>query len=85
MFPKRSLKLALAAAVAGLAVGYLAHRNDRRAGAFATLQGIEWFLTAGGATLLMDVVRAALEDDEDLEVTERITRIHQTVTDHRPD
>jgi hypothetical protein len=79
------MKLALGAAVAGLVAGYVAHRGDRRVRAFALLQGIEWFVSAGGAALMADTVRKALEDDHDLEVTERIVRVRQAVVDRMPD
>lgn len=84
VLPKPSMKLALAAAVAGLVAGYLAHRNDQRARAFAVLQGFEWFVSAGGAALLADAVREALEDDHDLEVTERVVRMRQAIEERLP-
>jgi hypothetical protein len=78
---KQALQIGLAAAVAGLLWGYFRHRGDPRAGAFAVLQGVEWFIAYGGAAALIDIVRAGLEEDEDLEVTERMTHTRQTVTD----
>lgn len=81
MGSRQSLKFALAAAAAGLAWGYASHRRDPRAGSFALLQALEWFVAYGGAVALIEIVRGSMEDDGDLEVTERITHIRQTVFD----
>jgi hypothetical protein len=78
---KQTVRLAVAAAIAGVAWGYLRHRKDPRAGAFAFLQGLEWFIAYGGAAAIIEVVREAMEGDHDLEVTERLTRVRQTVVD----
>ena len=84
MLPKASMKLALGAGAAGLLLGYLAHRKDDRAPAFALLQAFEWFLSAGGASLVADALRDALEDEQDLEITERVIRMQQAVVDRMP-
>ena len=84
MFPRASLKFALLAALAGSAVAFIRHRGERRVRSLAVLQGLEWFLSAGGASLLTGAIRRTLED-ADLEVTERLTRVEQTVVDHAPE
>lgn len=81
MGSKQSLRFALAAGLAGLAWGFARHRRDPRATSFAVLQALEWFVAYGGAVALIEMVRGALDEDEDLEVTERITHIRQTVFD----
>lgn len=81
MGSRQSLKFALAAAAAGLAWGYARHRRDPRASSFALLQALEWFVAYGGAAALIEIVRGSMEEDGDLEVTERITHIRQTVFD----
>ncbi|MDA0270050.1 MAG: hypothetical protein O2798_05115 [Chloroflexi bacterium] len=81
MGSKQSLRVAAGAAVAGLAWGYMRHRRDPRASSFAVLQALEWFIAYGGAIALIELVRGALDEDDDLEVTERITHIRQTVFD----
>jgi hypothetical protein len=82
---KRALQIGIAAAVAGLAWGYFRHRRDPRATAFAILQGFEWFVATGGAAALLELLRQGLEQDEDLEITERITHTRETVTDAAAD
>lgn len=84
MIPKPSLKFAVLAGVAGFAVAFASHRGDRRARSLATLQALEWFLSAGGISLLTDVIRRTIEGDDDLEVVERLTRIEQTIVDRAP-
>ncbi|MCA9848202.1 MAG: hypothetical protein KC461_12220 [Dehalococcoidia bacterium] len=84
MFPRASLKFALLAALAGSVVAFIRHRGERRVRSLAVLQGLEWFLSAGGASLLTGAIRRTLED-ADLEVTERLTRVEQTVVDHAPE
>jgi len=79
---KSQLRFALAAAVAGLAWGYVRHRRDARAFVFAALQGLEWFVAYGGAAALVDRARQSLEGDEnggDYDEFERITHIRQAV------
>lgn len=79
---KQTIRLAVAAALAGAAWGYLRHRKDPRASAFALLQALEWFVAYGGAAAIIEAVREALEGDDDLEVTERMTHVRETVIDH---
>lgn len=81
MLPKRSLPFALAAAVAGVAFGYVTRRGAPRARALAALQGFEWFLSAGGAAVLTEILRRSLEDDRATEVTERVVHVDQAVFD----
>lgn len=83
MIPRPSLKFALAAAAAGFLVGMARRRGQSRARSLATLQAVEWFLSAGGASLLTSAIQRTLED-HDVEVTERVTRVEQTVVDHAP-
>lgn len=81
MGKRHSLRFALMAGLAGLAWGYTRHRRDPRATSLSTLQALEWFVAAGGAASILAMVRGALEEDDDLEVTERITHIRQAVFD----
>ncbi len=83
MIPRASLKFALLAGLAGSVVAFVRYRGERRARSLAVLQGLEWFLSAGGASLLTGAIRRTLEDAE-VEVTERLTRVEQTVVDHAP-
>ena len=84
---KQQFGLALAAAAAGLAWGYIRHRSDRRVSAFALIQAAEWFVAYGGAAAVLSAARQALEqaaglDVEDAEFElERVTRIRQSVTE----
>ena len=84
VFPRASLKFALLAAAAGGLVAFIRHRGERRVRSLALLQGVEWFLSAGGASLLTGAIRRTLEDAE-IEVTERLTLVEQTVVDHAPE
>ncbi|MGE3962288.1 MAG: hypothetical protein AB7F65_11470 [Dehalococcoidia bacterium] len=83
MFPKPSLRFAVLAGLAGCAIAFARHHGERRVRSLAVLQGLEWFLSAGGAALLTGAIRRTLED-ADLEVTERLTQVEQTVVDHLP-
>ncbi len=83
MFPRPSLKFAVLAGVAGFVAAFAARRGRGNARSHATLQGLEWFLSAGGASLLVGAIRRTL-DGADLEVTERVTSIEQTIVDHVP-
>ena len=76
-----SLRIAIAAALAGLAWGYLRHRRRPRQTVLAVLQAAEWFVAAGGAAAVIVALRGGLEPAGD-EVTERVTHATQTVTDH---
>ena len=78
---KQSIRFALAAAVAGLAWGYVRHRRDGRAPMFAAVQALEWFVAYGGAAALLERVREGLEGAGDVEV-ERVTHTRQTIVDH---
>lgn len=81
MGDRGTLKFAIAAAAAGLAWGYINHRRDPRAPAYAILQALEWFVAYGGAAAILDMVRDGLDEDDDLEITDRITHTRQTITD----
>lgn len=81
MGDRQTLQFAIAAAAAGLAWGYVRHRRDPRAAAYAVLQGLEWFIAYGGAAVLIEFVRRGMDEDEDLEITERVVQTKQTVTD----
>lgn len=78
---RQTLRLALGAAVAGFAWGYLRHRTHPRRTFLALMQAAEWFVACGGAATVVDLLRDGLEGD-DREVTERVTHTMQTVTDH---
>ena len=82
---RQQLGLAISAALAGLAWGYLRHRGDHRATWFALVQAAEWFVASGGATIALQSVREAMDragepEVDDLEV-ERITRTRQVITE----
>jgi len=79
---KQDLRFAIAALIAGVAWGYLRHRRDGRAPIFALLQGIEWFVSYGGAAALIEGARRLLEEgpDEDSEST-LISHFRQVVTE----
>jgi hypothetical protein len=83
VLPKASLKLALVAGIAGLLAGYASHRAHPRARTLASLQAVEWFLSAGGASLLTSAIRRML-DEAELEVTERVVTVEETVYDRDP-
>jgi hypothetical protein len=72
-----SARLALAAAVAGLAWGYLRHRKHSRRTLLAMVQAAQWFVAMGGAAALLGALRGDLEGSDEL--TERITHTKQTV------
>lgn len=82
---RQQFGLALSAALAGLAWGYVRHRTDRRAVWFALVQGAEWFVAYGGASLVLQTLHDTLERSgqpapDDFEV-ERITRTRQIVSE----
>ncbi|MEI6664682.1 MAG: hypothetical protein WCL53_00840 [Chloroflexota bacterium] len=82
MSDRSQLKFALAALSAGLAWGYLRHRQSGRATLMAVLQGLEWFVAYGGAAAVLTLVRETLEPHEDSPVDgERITHFRQVVTE----
>ena len=64
MSGRQQLGFAIAAAMAGLAWGYLRHRNDSRASSHALLQALEWFVAYGGAAALIERAQQALNDVE---------------------
>jgi hypothetical protein len=82
MSDRSQLKFALAALSAGLAWGYLRHRQSGRAPLMALLQGLEWFVAYGGAAALLLLVREALDPDDNGPVDgERITHFRQVVSE----
>jgi hypothetical protein len=79
---KQQLRFAAAAFLAGVAWGYVRHRKDVRAPVFALLQGLEWFVAYGGASVLIERAQEQLEEppaDDDEPV--KITRFRQEVTE----
>ena len=83
MLPKASLRFAVLAGLAGMIVGYASHRGGHRARLLAGLQGAEWFLSAGGASLLAAALRRSLMGGRD-EVTERVIHVERTVVEPAP-
>jgi hypothetical protein len=80
MSGRQQLGFAIAAAMAGLAWGYLRHRGDRRASTYALLQALEWFVAYGGAAALIERAQQALgEGGDDLDEPERVTHMRQVV------
>lgn len=79
---KQQLRFAVAAFLAGVAWGYVRHRRDVRAPVFALLQGIEWFVAYGGASVLIERAQQQLAGtDIDDEAPVRITHYRQEVTE----
>ena len=82
MSERSQLKFAVVAFAAGLAWGYLRHRDSARKGLLAVLQALEWFVAYGGAAAVLSLLRESMEpgepDDPD---TERITHFRQVVTE----
>ncbi len=77
--------MAVSAALAGLAWGYLRHRGDHRAIWYGLLQAAEWFVASGGATIAFQSMRESMDragqpEVDDFEV-ERITRTRQIVSE----
>ncbi|MEE8337208.1 MAG: hypothetical protein V3R95_04040 [Dehalococcoidia bacterium] len=79
---KQQLRFAAAAFLAGLAWGYMRHRREVRAPLFALLQGLEWFVAYGGASVLIERAREQVEgrSPDDGEPV-RITHFRQEVTE----
>lgn len=82
---RQQFALAITAAAGGLVWGYLRHRGDRRAAAFALIQAARWFVAYGGATIILEAAQEALDrvdraELDDFEV-ERITRTRQIVSE----
>lgn len=80
MSGRQQLGFAIAAALAGLAWGYVRHRNDKRASSHALLQALEWFVAYGGAAALIERAQQALTEVEPgEEPPERVTHMRQVV------
>lgn len=77
---RQTLRLALAAALAGFAWAFLRHRGHPRRASLAWTQAAEWFIATGGAATLVDLLREGILG-ADAEVTERVSHTKQTVTD----
>lgn len=82
---RQQFGLAVSAALAGLAWGYIRHRGDQRAAWFGLIQAAEWFVASGGATIALQTMRETLDRAaepavDDFEV-ERITRTRQVVSE----
>ena len=80
---RQTLRLALAAALAGFAWEYVRRRAHPRRTVLALTRGAAWFIACGGAAVLVEALRGGLagDDSEATEVTERVTHASQTVTD----
>jgi len=72
-----SARLAIAAALAGLAWGYLRHRRHSRRSLLAFVQAAQWFVAMGGAAALLAALRDDLEGSD--EITERVMHTTQTI------
>jgi len=83
--------MAISAAIAGVAWGYLRARQHRHANTLALLQGLEWFVAAGGAAALIEYARAEIlgeaDDDEQpaVEEIELVTHARRVVTEEPAD
>ncbi|MSQ31075.1 MAG: hypothetical protein EXR64_03470 [Dehalococcoidia bacterium] len=73
----QSARLAFGAAAAGLAWGYLRHRQHPRRTLLALVQAMQWFVAMGGMAALLDALRGDLEGSDEL--TERVTHTTQTI------
>lgn len=81
---RNQLRFAAAALAAGLAWGYLRHRQTPHTRTLALLQGLEWFIAYGGAAALVGLLREALDREPPADpnpANERITRFRQVVTE----
>jgi hypothetical protein len=80
---RSQLKFALAAAVAGLAWGFVRHRRAMHPGALTLLQALEWFVAYGGAAALLALLRQFVESSAEMmaDEEERITHFRQVVTE----
>ena len=82
MNEKQQLSFAAAAFIAGLAWGALRYRQREHVTVLSVLQGLEWFVTYGGAVAVIGCLREALEEAEPSEDDdERVTHIRQVVTE----
>lgn len=84
MSERQQLRFALAALVAGVAWGYLRNRRSGRSSLLALLQGLEWFVTYGGAAALIHLARETATEHADVEADadgERISHFRQSVTE----
>ncbi len=79
---KQQLRFAAAAFLAGCLWGYLRNRERGNRTLLSLLQGVEWFIAYGGATALIEGLRAFVEPPEQDEPTsERVTNFRQIVSD----
>lgn len=79
---KQQLRFAAAALLAGFAWGYVRNRDRSNRILLSLLQGIEWFIAYGGAAVLIEWLRAVVDDPDDDEApSERVTHIRQIVTE----
>ena len=65
MSEKQQLRFALVALVAGLAWGFVRHRRDAHRSTFAVFQGLEWFISYGGAVALISMIRETMLRNSD--------------------
>lgn len=79
---KQQLRFAAAAFLAGCVWGYVRNRERGNRALLSLLQGVEWFIAYGGATALIEGLRAFVETpDEDEPTSERVTHLRQVVAD----
>jgi hypothetical protein len=80
---KQQLRFAAAAFLAGCLWGYLRNRERANRVLLSLLQGVEWFIAYGGATALIEGVRAFVEPPppEDEPESERVTSFRQIVAE----
>ena len=77
----RNARLALGAAAAGLAWGYLRHRQHPRRTLLALVQATQWFVAMGGMAALLEALQGDIEGGDEL--TERVTHSTQTIREGR--
>ncbi len=79
---KQQLRFAAIAFVAGCLWGYVRNRERGHRLLLSMLQGVEWFIAYGGATALIEGLRAFAEPRHpDEPASERVTTFRQIVAD----
>ncbi len=80
---KQQLRFAAAAFIAGCLWGYLRNRERGNRALLSLLQGVEWFIAYGGATALIEGLRAFVDrtPPEDEPTSERVTHLRQIVAE----
>ncbi len=80
---KQQLRFAAAAFLAGCLWGYVRSRDRGNRTLLSLLQGVEWFIAYGGATALLEGLRAFVESPppEHEPTSERVTQLRQIIAE----